>query len=108
MSLPKQASPPPEAMMRKVFTEMPSRDALAPFPFVDRWDGLQASNFGPVTLGGASGYHATYTWPGGRAEYYLLFLGLGIYQIRLASTQNDIESIWPTLNAALQSFSVER
>jgi hypothetical protein len=106
MSLPEQASPPGEAEARRLLTEMPNNDALAPFALVDRWDGLKASDFGPVTLGGASGYRATYTWPGGRAEYYLLFSGLDIYRIKLASSDDSWESIWPTLNAALQSFTV--
>jgi hypothetical protein len=101
MSLPEQASPPPEAKARKLLTEMPNNNALAPFALVDRWEGLQASGFGPVTLGGASGYRATYTWPGGRAEYYLLFSGLDVYRIKLAS-------IWPTLQATVQSFTVNK
>jgi hypothetical protein len=108
MSLPDQASPPPEAEARKLLTEMPNNDALAPFALMDRWDGLRASDFGAVTLGGASGYRATYTWPGGRAEYYLLFSGLDIYRITLASSEDSLEAIWPTFNATLQSFTVNK
>ena len=108
MSLPEQATPPAEATARKVLTQLPSRHALAPFPLVDPWEGLKISDFGPVTLGGASGYRANYTWPGGRAEYYLLFSGLNVYRIRVAAADYSLESIWPSLNAALQSFAVER
>jgi hypothetical protein len=108
MSLPDQAKPPSETKARKLLTEMPNNDALAPFVLVERWEGLRASDFGPVTLGGASGYRATYTWPGGRAQYYLLFSGLDVYRIKLASSDDSLESIWPTLQATLQSFTVNK
>ena len=103
MYLPRQASPPPLAAVRKTLTEhFEGHPTMSILGAKD----MQVSAVQPVTLNGLSGYRAWYTWGGGRAVHYSLYKGLYIYEIDVTVAKKVWPSIWPTYNTALHSLTV--
>jgi hypothetical protein len=102
----KSVSPPPLAAMEAQLTGKTPYADLAP-SFVRRgFKALRVTNVGPSALGGARGYRATYLWATGSGAYYVLFTGPFVYRIEAEASSKTASALWPTLNAALNSFTV--